>query len=364
MMKVLWCAVVAALFLCLGSAEARPSRHLALGQASISSSNGVLTLTVTGLSANTSYGSSWSYSNGLRGSTNSFTSDSTGTARFYLGTSWFQGSGTLSWWATAPCACYTTNALSNVATIALPVTTTTDVPYWTESFSNGACSIASRWTYEPSPCDTNLFRTVTGTSGNGIGLHTTPTSYGPNGNSQMTSVWTSDAHQSYGTTVWYATKMNLPSCCYSPTPGGWNWLVEWHDDNYTQSLGANSEAFGVFYYTGDTPHLVLRIAYGQATNPTYDETSCRMSSTVQYDHWYDLKFRYTWSEQASTGHVTFIVDGATVCDLSVPTLYVLPDGSHSTINSFGLYNYHVHANYDMESRFDEVKVGPTLSSVS
>ena len=165
--------------------------------------------------------------------------------------------------------------------------------------------------------------------------------------------------------------MRFPSNAYAPTTGDWNWVVAWHNDGHTGSYGANSDALGIYtdYPTvsgkvGINPRLVLRLAGGNSSSPTYDSTSCALpSNSLKYDHWYRLLFHYIWSPDSSVGLVQWWVDGVQVCSLHFPTVFRNPDGTLST-SSFGLYNYHYAAPWNSRVDVDNVAVGPSLTSVN
>jgi hypothetical protein len=264
----------------------------------------------------------------------------------------------------------TTSAVTTAATTTTPTPSPTPAPaqqtqqpYWTETFDKGASSLDQPWwRYEPS-YDPNLDRTVPGLRGNGIGLHTTAASYGPNSNSQASNIWCNEpcVHGSAGSTTWYRFHFLLPSGLYQPTPGEWNWIWEWHDDDTTQDLGANSMAMGIFNNSGSQPTLTFRAAGGNAGAPTY--TVFKLPPGLQYDHWYDVVFGITWGYTNASAHVTWIVDGVTYADAALATLYTRPDGSLGGVEDLGLYQYHLKASYDMEIRYDDVTVGPTRASV-
>jgi hypothetical protein len=170
-----------------------------------------------------------------------------------------------------------------------------------------------------------------------------------------------DPHGAQGDDTWYRVHLRIPSCCYSPTPGDWNWLVIWHNDLHTSSYGIKSPALGLFNDSG-RQRIVLRLSGGLTSSPTYNSTSCVLP-TVSYDHWYDLVFHFAWST-TSSGKAEEWVDGAQVCSVGGPTLFTNPDGTISENALFGMYNYHLAAAYDMRADFDSVSVGPTRTSLT
>lgn len=219
----------------------------------------------------------------------------------------------------------------------------------------------------------NQFSTVPGWSGNGVSLINGASSGGPNGSSQMAALWFANnpeiAHASQGASTWYRVRLFFPSD-YQPTTGQWNWAVEWHDDNATMDAcsGAVSVALGV--YTdypvvnnayGKNPRLALRLAGGGCSSPTLRSVELPANS-LQRNHWYDLTFHFVWSTSASAGLAEWWVDGQQLVSTSFPTLYTRPDGS-SSVNSFGLYNYRLTANWTESMYYDSVRIGPTLASV-
>jgi hypothetical protein len=100
---------------------------------------------------------------------------------------------------------------------------------------------------------------------------------------------------------------------------------------------------------------------GNATSPQTYSVNLPPKS-LRYNHWYDILFHLIWSPDPHVGLAEWWVDGAQKASVAFPTLYTLPDGSHS-YNSFGLYNYRLHGPWRSEVRFDDVAVGPDRASV-
>jgi hypothetical protein len=222
----------------------------------------------------------------------------------------------------------------------------------------------------------SLYRSVSGYSGAAAGLLTTSSSYGPNTSSQMSALWVSPdtAHAGWaggrvlGQDTWYHMRMKLPSNAYAPTTGQWNWLVEWHDDEHTAGYGALSTAMGIYTdypvvsgSVGQNPRLMLRLAGGSSSSPSY-QTIELPSNSLRYDHWYDLVFHFVWHTDSRIGYAQWWVDGTKWADLHFPTLFANPDGT-SSYNIFGLYNYHLAAPWTSEVDYDTVALGPSLTSV-
>jgi hypothetical protein len=208
-----------------------------------------------------------------------------------------------------------------------------------------------------------------------VGLKTTPSTWGPNINSQDTNIYLApnDAHAGWsnqrvlGQDTWYHVRVRFPAD-YQAVTGDWNYVVAWHDDSLTSSYGAHSIAVGVwtdypeiFGAYGQNPRLVLRPAGGSSTSPTYKAIQLPPNSLLR-DHWYDLLFHFVWHTEASIGYYEWWVDGTRISGEHFPTLYTNPDGS-SSYNSFDLLNYHWKNTWTSEVDFDEVAIGPSRASV-
>jgi hypothetical protein len=171
-----------------------------------------------------------------------------------------------------------------------------------------------------------------------------------------------------GQDTWYRVRLKLPSNAYAPTTGQWNWLVEWHNDGHTAGYGAVSTALGIYTdypvvsgSVGQNPRLVLRLAGGNSSSPTYQSIELP-SNSLLYDHWYDLVFHFVWHTNSQIGYAQWWVDGTKWADLHFPTLFANPDGTQS-YNLYGLYNYHLSAPWTSEVDFDNAAFGPSLAAI-
>jgi Polysaccharide lyase len=251
-----------------------------------------------------------------------------------------------------------------------------DSPYVTLRYPSR--QFTDTWLKDP-PGRADLITTVAGQGTTAIRLVTTPSTGGPNSNSELTSVH-ARASRSYaglspgGSSVdrqdtWYHIRLRLARGGYAPTTGDWNWLVEWHDDPHTAPTGSGPYSMALGIYTdfpavkgavGRNPHLALRLAGGNAAAPSYQ--SIELPEKALEDHWYDLLFHFVWSATAKDGLVAWFVDGKRIVSEHFPTLYTNADGTHS-YNSFGLYNYHWACPWDSTVEFAAVAIGPTRASV-
>jgi hypothetical protein len=247
-------------------------------------------------------------------------------------------------------------------------------PYVMDGFEHG---LGRPW-YETPEGAADLFRVVRGyRSAKALALVVTPSSYAPVAGSEMTavSVRSDIARAGWGTEpstdTWYHVRARFPRGRYKPTPGEWNWLVVWHNDSRTSSFPhANSIAMGVFtdykrtsqvVTPGRRPRLFLRLLGGDVTAPQSYTVKLRPNS-LRYNHWYDILFHFVWSPDPKIGLAEWWVNGKQRANVAFPTLYTLPDGSHS-YNGFGLYNYRLHAPWTSEVNFDNVALGPNRASV-
>jgi hypothetical protein len=247
-------------------------------------------------------------------------------------------------------------------------------PYVRDGFEHG---LEKPWNQTPEG-GSELFRLVRGyRSAKALALVVTPNSYGPNASSEMTaaSLNSNLARAGRGTEAstdtWYHVRVRFPRRRYRPTPGDWNWLVIWHNDGRTSSFRrAYSIAMGVltdYAHTpevltpGRRPRLFLRLLGGNVTAPQSHTVTMRRNS-LRYNHWYDIVFHFVWSPDPKIGLAEWWVDGKQKASVAFPTLYTLPDGSHS-YNGFGLYNYRLHAPWTSEVDFDDVALGPDRASV-
>jgi hypothetical protein len=247
-------------------------------------------------------------------------------------------------------------------------------PYVRDGFEHG---LGKLWKETPEG-RSELFRLVRGYhSAKALALVVAPDSYGPVAGSEMTaaSLHSDLAHAGRGTEAstdtWYHTRVRFPRKRYKPTPGDWNWLVVWHNDSRTSSFDhAYSIAMGVLTDStqapemvrpGRRPRLFLRLLGGNVTAPQSYAVKLRANS-LRYNHWYDILFHFVWSPDPKIGRAEWWVDGKQKASVAFPTLYTLPDGSHS-YNGFGLYNYRLHAPWTSEVDFDDVALGPDRASV-
>jgi hypothetical protein len=263
-----------------------------------------------------------------------------------------------------------TSTTSTTTSTSSTTTTNSTTAYFSDDFENGL----GNWQLEPS-YSTSLYKSVAGFAGKGIGLVTTGSSYGPNVNSEMTAIylhpeachagWTTQ--RTLGQDTWYRVRVWFPSA-YTPTTGDWNWIVAWHNDAVTSSYGAHSIAVGVYSdypqvygAAGNNPRLVLRLAGGSSSSPTYQSIELPSNSLVR-GHWYNLVFHFVWHTDSSIGRAEWWVDGTQVVSTHFPTLYTNPDG-RSSYNTCDLVNYHWVAPWTSEVDFDDVAIGPTRASV-
>ena len=247
-------------------------------------------------------------------------------------------------------------------------------PFVRDGFEHG---LGRPWDETPDG-GSELFRLVRGyRSPKALALVVTPAGYGPVAGSERTAVWVpSDiARGGWGTETstdtWYHVRIRFPRGRYKPTRGAWNWLVVWHNDSRTSSFAhAYSIAMGVLTdYTptpqgvtpGRRPRLFLRLLGGNVTAPQSYTVKLRANS-LRYNHWYDILFHFVWSPDPDVGLAEWWVNGKQRASVAFPTLYTLPDGTHS-YNGFGLYNYRLHAPWTSEVDFDDVAVGPDRGSV-
>jgi hypothetical protein len=170
-----------------------------------------------------------------------------------------------------------------------------------------------------------------------------------------------------GQDTWYHVRVRFPTD-YAPTTGDWNYVIAWHDDSLTSSYGAHSIAMGVwtdypevYGQVGKNPRLVLRLAGGSSTSPTYQPIQLPSNSLLR-NHWYDLLFHFVWHTSASTGLAEWWVDGRQIVSQHFPTLFTNPGGI-SSYNTCDLVNYHLVAPWTSEIDFDDVTIGPTRVSV-
>jgi hypothetical protein len=248
-------------------------------------------------------------------------------------------------------------------------------PYVWDGFEDG---LGRPWNQTPEG-GSELFRLVRGyRSAKALALVVTPNSYGPNASSEMTAASFNSNLARAGrgteasTDTWYHVRVRFPRRRYRPTPGDWNWLVIWHNDSRTASFRrAYSIAMGVLTdYTktpvvrtsGRRPRLFLRLLGGSVTAPQSYTVTLRGNS-LRYNHWYDIVFHFVWSPDPKVGLAEWWVDDKQKASVAFPTLYTLPDGSHS-YNGFGLYNYRLHAPWTSEVDFDDVALGPDRASVA
>jgi polysaccharide lyase-like protein len=232
----------------------------------------------------------------------------------------------------------------------------------------------------PYPAQSALVSALGSSTGSGVLLRTMATSGGLNESSEMSALYVNPQYAGAGwsrttnarvqdQSTWYHVRMKLPSDSYQPTTGQWNWLVEWHDDPHTAPSGDGPYSIALGIYTdypvvsgavGMHPRLVLRMAGGRATDPTYQNLFA--PGLVRYDQWYGLTFHFIWSTKATVGAVQWLVDGQRVASEHFATLYTNPDGNAS-YNSFGVYNYHLACPWQSTVEFEDLAIGPTFASV-
>jgi hypothetical protein len=245
-------------------------------------------------------------------------------------------------------------------------------PYLLEEFGG---SLPGTWQVWPLGSVPSLVNSVgNGSGGKAARLICTPTSSGPNPNSELTSLYLNNTdsriHTARGEETWYRVRIRFPSGKYFPTTGQWNWHVEWHNDDHTASYGSYSTAMGVYTdypvvagQVGTSPRLALRLAGGLSSSPTYESHELPLGS-LRYDHWYDIVFRIVWgTDKDGTGRIGWWVDGTQRLSKSFPILQRNPDG---TVDhpGFGIYNYRLHdPSHTSEVHFDSVLIGPSAESV-
>jgi Polysaccharide lyase len=248
-------------------------------------------------------------------------------------------------------------------------------PYFVGSFEAGTLS---QWSIIDSDAvkgytpDVNLVGSPVNTGSGAVGLTATSTSNGAADpaqapSSDYTSIWLPKAMNwgAYNGTpqeTWYHTRVYFPTD-YRPTTGEWNFFQVWHiDDTTGQNSGgaAKSAGFAVDTWAPGGTKIKLRWGAGPTTAPVlqdwYDP------NPLQLGHWYDEKVRVIWSCNPSQGHVQWWQDGVLLKDVNEQTLYSRTNGTCGYVG-FGLYNYRLHASWPSTIYFDDVVIGPTLSSV-
>lgn len=272
-----------------------------------------------------------------------------------------------------PASCFTSSTVATSTTT--PTTTTsTSGAFFSENFDAGLAGISPLWRSTPDRATNPAqFLDEPGNPGGAVGLFTTAGSYQPN-TGQMTALWLTAAN-SYsgwdatlgkavdGVDRWYHQQFRLPAGAYAPTPGEWNWLVEWHDDGHTSSYGACcSTAIGIFNDSFLQKALILRLAGGDSSSPAYDHGCKLPPNSLLHDHWYDSLEHIYWSTSSTVGKAEWWLDGSLICSTNFPTLFHNPDGTIS-YNTFGIYNYHAYSDLDSRVDFDNVAIGATRASV-
>jgi len=168
--------------------------------------------------------------------------------------------------------------------------------------------------------------------------------------------------------VWHRFQLLLPSGSSSAYPGkftpnpssGWNMFMEWHNPYCSTCTGNYSSSYVGIDWWNNAPHLLLRVAGGNALSPAV--TDRFDTASLLYDHWYDILVRFVYSDAPEVGWYEFWVDGKLIASGHAPTIYRLPDGLiHGNRLSVGHYRKTqtwVDTNY-----VDGIKVGSTRSSV-
>lgn len=183
--------------------------------------------------------------------------------------------------------------------------------------------------------------------------------------------------------VWYRLKVRFPGArLFRPNPGAIS-IFQPHIDARTETLAGSigSEAYsnklqvnadgpstGMPKTTpGRKPRLMLRV-YGGVLRPNdpYGRSNVRtfqMHSRLRLDHWYDIVIHYVLGETRRSGYVQWWVDRRKIADAHVPTQYLRPDGTLSFGENIECINYRQLASWDSSVDFDELRVGPTRSSI-
>lgn len=198
---------------------------------------------------------------------------------------------------------------------------------------------------------------------------------------------------SEGKDVWQHTYVMFPSSAtsstpYRPTPGNWNWLVQWHSASSIiggiSTTGGEPVELGVqtgvsftdsgcgYSSSGDVSKQELfgYFAGGDvASGPVPRRTWC-LNKPLQYDHWYDLYFHIIWSKSSSIGLFHLEVDGAVVADLHQATLLYNSSTGATDVPNVEISNYRgpdpatgLAPTWSSAVFYDGVLLGPTKSSV-
>lgn len=192
-----------------------------------------------------------------------------------------------------------------------------------------------------------------------------------------------DAHSGYLTVneeTWYRQFIMIPSPNVFCN-GNSNWLIEWHVDPNTQSLGGNSP--GLMMYggfpltsggTSSPPGFVLRWSSGTPATPTYTYWPSADGSGAEAqvaplaytaNQWIDMKWRVIWSTSATVGRVEWWVNGVQRLARTMATQYTNANNFNSqSFHTFGLYDYRYNVTGDSTVYFDRCVAGPSEASVA
>lgn len=178
--------------------------------------------------------------------------------------------------------------------------------------------------------------------------------------------------------TWYRTRIMFPSGNVFCS-GDSNFLVEWHVDNNTQSLGGNSPGlyvacdFPLLTTGGVNPRLILRWASGSPSAPSYTywpSTGAggyneQAGPAVIFDQWQDHLVRVIWSTNPAIGRLDWWIDGVSKVARNMSTLYTNPNNQNgASYHTFGLYNYRYNVTGNSSAYFDSCLAGLTEGSVA
>jgi hypothetical protein len=184
--------------------------------------------------------------------------------------------------------------------------------------------------------------------------------------------------------VWYRLKVRFPGGnVFRPNPGAISifqphidakteaWAESIGSEAYSNKLQVNANGVGsgrLNTRPGTRPRLMLRV-YGGVLRPNdpYGKRGVRTfqmrSNSLRLNHWYDIVIHYVLGETRRNGYVQWWVDRRKAADAHVPTQYVRPDGTLSFGENIECINYRQLASWDSSVDFDELRVGPTRSSI-
>jgi hypothetical protein len=189
-----------------------------------------------------------------------------------------------------------------------------------------------------------------------------------NGRSDATALAAPGRPPEYGTsgqTVWQHFSILFPHR-FRSTPGEWNWVTEWHNDEgykpFVSSGQLRWEFSNISWTIRNTrgyERLAMRIIGGSSRSP---RKIWVIGPALRRNHWYDFLVRTTWSPRASDGFVQWWLDGKRLFSRQAATLYTRPDGSVSSVYFMQNY-YRVHATWTTKIFFDGTRLGGSRKSV-